>query len=63
KEVVKELIQDEFNEQNLEMEFHKIIDGYQRAVMFIDYYDLEKKLGGKGASKKVAELIIEKSLK
>jgi hypothetical protein len=24
----------------------------------MDYYDLEKKLGGKGASKKVAELII-----
>jgi lipid-A-disaccharide synthase len=26
--------------------------------MFMDYYDLEKKLGGKGASKKTAELII-----
>jgi lipid-A-disaccharide synthase len=63
KEVVKELIQDDFNEQNIEKELHKIIDGYQRAVMFISYYDLEKKLGGKGASKKVAELIIEKSLK
>ncbi|PKP14029.1 MAG: lipid-A-disaccharide synthase [Bacteroidetes bacterium HGW-Bacteroidetes-3] len=58
KEVVKELIQDDFNETNLEMEFHKIIDGYQRALMFMDYYDLEKKLGGKGASKKVADLII-----
>ena len=63
KEVVKELIQDDFNEQNLELELHKIIDGYQRALIFIDYYDLEKKLGGKGDSKKVAELIIEKSLK
>lgn len=62
KEVVKELIQDDFNEQNIEKELHKIIDGYQRAVMFISYYDLEKKLGGKGASNKVAELIIEKSL-
>jgi len=59
KEVVKELIQDEFNEKNLEIELHKIIDGYQRALMFMDYYDLEKKLGGKGASKKVAELIID----
>lgn len=58
KEVVKELIQDDFNEKNLEIELHKIIDGYQRALMFMDYYDLEKKLGGKGASKKVAELII-----
>ncbi|MBK5208141.1 MAG: lipid-A-disaccharide synthase [Flavobacteriaceae bacterium] len=58
KEVVKELIQDDFNEKNLELELHKILDGYERAVMFIDYYDLEKKLGGKGASKKVAELIV-----
>ncbi len=41
----------------------KIIDGYQRAIMFIVQYDLEKKLGGKGASKKMAELIKEKSLK
>jgi len=63
KEVVKELIQDDFNDKNLELELHKIIDGYQRAVMFIDYYDLEKKLGGKGASKKAAELIIQKTLK
>ncbi len=58
KEVVKELIQDDFNEKNLEKELHKIIDGYQRALMFMDYYDLEKKLGGKGASNKVAALII-----
>ena len=63
KEVVKELIQDDFNEKNLEIELHKIIDGYQRALMFMDYYDLEKKLGGKGASKKVAELIINKNQK
>lgn len=58
KEVVKELIQADFNEKKLEIELHKIIDDYQRALMFMDYYDLEKKLGGKGASKKVAELII-----
>ncbi|MGV8946185.1 MAG: lipid-A-disaccharide synthase [Lutibacter sp.] len=63
KEVVKELIQDDFNAKKLELELHKILDGYQRAIMFMEYYDLEKKLGGKGASKKAAELIIQKTSK
>jgi len=58
KEVVKELIQDEFNEKNLEKELHKILEGKKRDELFLDYFELEKKLGGKGASKKVAELII-----
>ncbi len=60
KEVVKELIQNDFNEANLTQALHKILDGYNRAVLFMDYYDLEQKLGGKGASEKVAELIIKK---
>ncbi len=59
KEVVKELIQNDFNERNLEKELHKILDDYQRAVMFMDYYELELKLGGRGASNKVAELILK----
>lgn len=29
--------------------------------MFLEYYDLEKKLGGKGASDKTANLIVEKT--
>ncbi len=58
KEVVKELVQNDFNEVNLERELHKILDGYNRAVLFLDYYDLEQKLGGRGASQKVAELIL-----
>ncbi len=61
KQVVKELIQNDFNEINLEAELHKILDDYHRAVMFLDYYDLEQKLGGKGASNKVAELIVNKN--
>ncbi len=59
KEVVKELIQNEFNEKNLEQELYKILDITQRAEMFSNYFDLEKKLGGKGASNKVAELIVK----
>lgn len=58
KEVVKELIQDEFNENNLEKELHKILEGKKRDELFLNYFELEKKLGGKGASKKVAELIL-----
>ncbi len=58
KPVVKELIQNDFNTKNLKKELAIIIDDYKRAVLFLDYYDLEKKLGGKGASQKTANLII-----
>jgi len=59
KEVVTELIQTEFNTTQLKKELSKILDEYNRAVLFLEYYDLEKKLGGKGASKKTASLIYE----
>ncbi|WP_299312432.1 lipid-A-disaccharide synthase [uncultured Aquimarina sp.] len=59
KPVVAELIQDDFNTKKLKEELTKILDDYNRAVMFLDYYDLEKKLGGKGASDKTANLIVE----
>jgi len=57
KEVVTELIQNEFNTKNLKQELTIILDDYERTKFFINYYDLEKKLGGKGASEKVAGLI------
>lgn len=59
KEVVTELIQDNFNSKNLKKELDKILDEYQRTKFFMNYYELEKKLGGKGASKKTAELIFK----
>lgn len=59
KEVVTELIQDDFNSKNLKKELDKILDKYQRTKFFMNYYELEKKLGGKGASKKTAELIFK----
>ena len=59
KPVVKELIQSDFNKQNLTKELVEILDPYKRATMFLDYYDLEKALGGKGASVKTADLILE----
>ncbi|MBC8755411.1 lipid-A-disaccharide synthase [Kordia sp. YSTF-M3] len=60
KEVVTELIQNDFNTKRLKAELHKILDEANRATLFLDYYELEQKLGGKGASKNVAKLIIEK---
>jgi lipid-A-disaccharide synthase len=58
KEVVKELIQDDFNKHNLKTELSNILDTASREKMFSNYFDLEKKLGGKGASKNVATQIV-----
>jgi len=57
REVVTELIQGDLNTKRLKKELHNILDEDQRIQFFIDYYDLEKKLGGKGASDKAADLI------
>ena len=57
KEVVKELIQDNFTAKTLKKELNAILDNNKRTEMFIDYYNLETALGGAGASKKTAELI------
>ncbi|MFY9243484.1 MAG: lipid-A-disaccharide synthase [Polaribacter sp.] len=59
KEVVTELIQDKLTRTNLKTELAKILETNHREKMFLNYYDLEKKLGGKGASEKVAEEIIK----
>ncbi|MGY0426106.1 MAG: lipid-A-disaccharide synthase [Polaribacter sp.] len=54
KEVVKELIQGEFTKKNLQKELAKILKSENREKLFLEYFELEKILGGKGASKKVA---------
>ncbi|WP_455170565.1 lipid-A-disaccharide synthase [Aegicerativicinus sediminis] len=59
KEVVTELIQHDFNEKRLKQELRNILDGANREEMFIEYFELEMKLGGKGASDKTAKLILE----
>ena len=61
REVVRELIQDELNEKNLENELFKVLDHKHREKLFDDYYQLERKLGGKGASEKTAKLIVQNS--
>ncbi|MCK0191020.1 lipid-A-disaccharide synthase [Arenibacter sp. F20364] len=59
KEVVKELIQNDLNTKNLTKELDKILNGPERKKQFEAYYELEKKLGGKGASEKAASLIVQ----
>jgi len=56
--VVTELIQDDFNEINLKSELNKILNTEKREQQFLDYFELEKMLGGKGASEKTAKLIV-----
>ncbi len=60
KEVVKELIQNDFNKNNLSKQLEKILSSSIRTKMFNDYFDLEKILGGTGASENTAKLITSK---
>lgn len=55
--VVTELIQSDFNKKKLQKELDLILDPTQRNRIFADYYELEKKLGGIGASENTAALI------
>ncbi|GAA4282446.1 lipid-A-disaccharide synthase [Gaetbulibacter aestuarii] len=57
KEVVTELIQGDFNKKRLKKELERILKPDIREALFLDYYNLEKLLGGSGASKKTAQLI------
>ncbi len=58
REVVKELIQDELTAKNLKNELTLILEGPKRRAQLEAYEELQKKLGGKGASAKTASLII-----
>ena len=59
REVVTELIQGDFTKVKLKKELDKILDKNHREHLFLDYYELEQILGGKGASSKSAKLIID----
>lgn len=60
REVVRELIQDECNSKLISKELNLIIEGGEkREVMLADYDSLIKKLGGGGASKKVAQSLLK----
>ena len=59
---VVELIQGDFNKKRLSSELNKILDSKHREKIFLEYYDLEKKLGTDGASKVTARLIYNRIL-
>lgn len=58
KEIVKELIQFELNETNLKAELDKLLSPGTRNKLLNDYAELTNKLGGPGASKKTAALMV-----
>ena len=58
KEVVTELIQGEFNTASLKKELNHILDSSHRETLFSEYYELEQRLGGQGASQKTAQAIV-----
>ena len=59
KEVVKELIQSDLNEDNLVAELELLLhDGKRQCQILEDYEDLKDRLGNAGASEKAAEVII-----
>lgn len=58
KEIVRELIQDDLNRNNLKNELILIIENSEnRDRILLEYIALKKQLGGAGASKKTAESI------
>lgn len=59
-EVVKELIQQELTVDNLERELRRVLDRSHREWLFGKYRELRKVLGGTGASRRAAELILGK---
>lgn len=57
REIVKELIQEEFTRENLAYELQKLLDLKYRDELALQYNILENKLGGAGASDQAAEII------
>ena len=58
-EVVKELIQGDFNTANIKTELTKLLTPEYRSKLLKNYDLLEEKLGGDGASEKTATLIVK----
>ena len=58
KEVVTELIQEDCSTKRIREELKKILESNDRSTILQEYELLEEKLGGIGASKKTAKLIV-----
>ncbi|MFS4455047.1 lipid-A-disaccharide synthase [Maribacter sp. 2304DJ31-5] len=63
KEVIRELIQNDLNTNNLKQELSKILNGPSRSKILDSYTTLREKLGGEGASEKAASLIASQAKK
>ncbi len=59
REVVKELIQEEFNEVQLRKELSKILSKEHQGKLKLEYRKVKELLGGSGASTKTSNLILE----
>jgi lipid-A-disaccharide synthase len=55
--IVKELVQQDFNTENLKQELSEILNQQNRTEILKQYDDLITLLGGSGTSKKIAELM------
>lgn len=60
REVIRELIQSQFNPNSLRWELHRLLDPKHHDLILEDYDRLRTRLGGAGASDRTAELIVEK---
>lgn len=58
REVVTELIQNDFNKKRIKKELSKLLEPTTREKILEDYELLEEKLGGNGASETTAKLIV-----
>ena len=59
REVVKELIQDDFTSKHLKTELDNILDPTKRKDLLTSYKELKTKLGGVGASQRTAKQIVK----
>lgn len=59
KEIVKELIQNDLNTQNLTQELNKILEPTHREKLLAEYKKLHLLLGGEGASDRASEVIVK----
>ena len=59
RKVVTELIENDLKEKNIAAEVRRLLDPDTRTNMLAAYDELEQKLGGTGASLRVAQLMID----
>lgn len=59
REIFRELIQEDFNEERLSLEVERLADPDVRSRMASDYVEVRQRLGNGGASERVAARMME----